>query len=83
MLMSDFVDCIASMNVNFSGYCNMMTKSYKRHDLRGEPFMSSHTFMKWFKAWASSQQVDFRRQCAVCGENQKFVPTCLEIKPDL
>ena len=69
----DFVDCIHKVGVNFSGYCSMMTSSYKRHDEQGEPFMTSPTFMKWFKAWTSNQKIDFRSQCAVCGENPRML----------
>ena len=56
----------------FKGYCEWMTKSYKRIDQKTS-FVNDETFKTCFFAWASHQKIEFLQQCPGCGPNPEVL----------
>ena len=61
-----FVDTMLNVGCNFSAFCKNTTSTYQLINEESK-FMGPTTFRKWFFAWASSQNIEFRQQCPGCG----------------
>ena len=61
-----FLKEVMCKKINFEGFCTGKTSVYQTLLLGGK-FRTSKTFGKWFLAWSSHQEVDFRKACFACG----------------
>ena len=61
----EFLESVMACKQTFSGFVSVYNAKYDRV---GSPqhFMSVQTFIKWFFAWASRMQVEFREMCHGC-----------------
>ena len=52
-----------------SGFCHLMSTEY---ELQGSelPFADPTTFLKWFVAWASNMDQEFRMKCLGCKDGE-------------
>ena len=63
---SAYLLTMLNVSCNFSAFCKNTTSTYQLINEESK-FMGPTTFRKWFFAWASSQNIEFRQQCPGCG----------------
>ena len=66
------MNTMMSNSTNFSSYADIMKDLYNMHS-SPLPFMSRQTFQKWFLAWASHMDVDYRIGCTGCKTQVEFL----------
>ena len=55
----DFIRCVKSSKISFTGFCTQMTNYYRTTHSNPQPFMAVKTFIGWFFGWLSAFKIDF------------------------
>ena len=70
----DFIRCVKSSKISFTGFCQQMTNFYKTTHANPQPFMSVKTFIGWFFGWLSAFKIDFCKEIdPFCGYKPKVL----------
>ena len=70
----DFIRCVKSSKISFTGFCTQMTNYYRTTHSNPQPFMAVKTFIGWFFGWLSAFKIDFRKEIdPFCGYNPRVL----------
>ena len=70
----DFIRCVKSSKISFTGFCTQMTNFYRTTHSNPQPFMAVKTFIGWFFGWLSAFKIDFRKEIdPFCGYNPRVL----------
>ena len=70
----DFIRCVKSSKISFTGFCRQMTNFYRTTHSNPQPFMAVKTFIGWFFGWLSAFKIDFHKEIdPFCGYNPRVL----------
>ena len=70
----DFIRCVKSSKISFTGFCTQMTNYYKTTHSNPQPFMAVKAFIGWFFGCLSAFKIDFRKEIdPFCGYNPRVL----------
>ena len=72
----DFICLVKKSKMPFTGFCTEMSRHYQTNAMNSMKFMSSSTFVKWFFAWISTFQIDFRKKIDPWCEHSPRILAC-------
>ena len=80
-----FTKMVRKMKCTFSAFVAVMNDDYNLNYTSSHTFVDTKTFIRWWFAWASHQDIEFRNPCEWCGwqpkilagdETQVGIPLC-------
>ena len=72
----DFICLVKKSKMSFKGFCTEMSRHCQTNAMNSMKFMSPSTFVKWFFAWISTFQIDFRKEIDPWCEHSPRILAC-------